>query len=200
MDAGPGINFFSVQRERLLFGVLGAISVPEVVHQEILRKAQQEERFAPAERVLRKVPAALLEIISDEVTSELAAAVHRMSGVAIADRVRSRKDLGETMVVAHAVVAAERGARVIVLIDDSGGRHIAAREAGRLRRLRETRPGIGSIGLISTATVLKRAAGSEFLPSKADMRELYTRMRALDDGLVPLEQTDLLSPQLWQTE
>lgn len=37
MDAGPGINFFSLNKERLLFSVLGALSVPEIVADEILR-------------------------------------------------------------------------------------------------------------------------------------------------------------------
>jgi len=31
MDAGPGINFFSLNKERLLFRVLGALSVQEIV-------------------------------------------------------------------------------------------------------------------------------------------------------------------------
>ena len=31
MDAGPGINFLSVNKERLLFSTLGALSVPEAV-------------------------------------------------------------------------------------------------------------------------------------------------------------------------
>jgi hypothetical protein len=38
MDAGPGINFLSVNKERLLFSTLGALSVPEAVETEILRK------------------------------------------------------------------------------------------------------------------------------------------------------------------
>lgn len=31
MDAGPGLNFLSINKERLLFSVLGALSVPEIV-------------------------------------------------------------------------------------------------------------------------------------------------------------------------
>ena len=128
MDAGPGINFFSLNKERLLFGTLGALAVPEVVKQEIVRKARQDHRFAAAERVLHKVPQRLLEVISDDVTDELAASVHRIAGMPIEQRVRSSKDLGETMVIAHSTVAAERGDRVIVLIDDGGGRRMAAKK------------------------------------------------------------------------
>lgn len=56
MDADPGINFFSLNKERLLFSVLGALSVPEIVADEIIRKARQDERFAAAERVWKKRP------------------------------------------------------------------------------------------------------------------------------------------------
>lgn len=31
IDAGPGLNFFSINKERLLIGVLGRISAPETV-------------------------------------------------------------------------------------------------------------------------------------------------------------------------
>lgn len=160
MDAGPGINFFSLNKERLLFSTLGALAIPEIVEQEILRKAQQEQRFAAAERVLSKVPQRLLEILSDDVTDELASAVHRIAGVPIKQRVRSSKDLGETMVIAHATVAAERGERVIVLIDDGGGRRMAAVEAARLQRLQAAGHSVGRIDLISTVTVLQKAAGT----------------------------------------
>ena len=57
----------------------------------------------------------LLEVLSDDATAELVA---RMP---YATRMRTSKDLGETMVVAHAVGAAERGGEIIVLIDDQGG-------------------------------------------------------------------------------
>lgn len=45
------------------------------------------------------------------------------------------RDLGETMVIAHAVVAAERGERIGVLIDDGNGVRVAASEIRRLERL-----------------------------------------------------------------
>lgn len=192
MDAGPGINFFSLNRERLLFSALGPLAVPEIVEQEIRRKARQDRRFAAAERVLSKVPTRLLEILSDDVTDDLAAVVQRIAGMPMVERIRSNKDLGETMVVAHAVVAAERGEQVIVLIDDSGGRAVAAREAARLQRLKEQRPEVGAISLVTTISVLKKAAGGEHLPDKGAMRDLYGRLRGIDDGLLPIAQTGLM--------
>ena len=43
MDAGPGINFFSIHKERLLFATLGALSIPETVREEIQRKSDHEK-------------------------------------------------------------------------------------------------------------------------------------------------------------
>lgn len=197
MDAGPGINFFATNKERLLFATLGPLSIPEIVETEIRRKARQDQRFAAASRVLGKIPERLLEVISDDVTDELARAVSRVTGLPIEQRLRSSKDLGETMVVAHAVVAAERGANVIVLIDDGGGRRMASRESARLNRLRQTTPTVGSVSLVNTVTVLKNAAGREHLPDRAALRELYERLSGLDDGLPPLETTGLLDLPVW---
>jgi hypothetical protein len=56
---------------------------------------------------------------------------------------------------------------------------------------------VGSIRLVNTLTILKRAAGGRHLASKADMRSLYQRLRGLDDGLPPIDRTDLLSPSTW---
>ena len=56
---------------------------------------------------------------------------------------------------------------------------------------------MGSIRLASTLTVLARAAGDEHIPDKATMRDIYQRLRDLDDGLPPVETTILLSPALW---
>lgn len=72
-------------------------------------------------------------------------------------RVKHPKDLGETMVIAHAVVAAEAGQTVTILIDDGPGAHTATAEISRLERLRACGRTVGSIKLVSTQTVLERA-------------------------------------------
>ncbi|MGK8466492.1 hypothetical protein [Nocardia cyriacigeorgica] len=51
IDAGPGLNFFSINKERLLIGVLGRISAPETVQTEILRKSRHDPRFRAAATV-----------------------------------------------------------------------------------------------------------------------------------------------------
>lgn len=128
MDAGPGLNFFASHSERLLFGTLGALCIPETVEQEIRQMARQS-RFDPAGRVMSRLTAKYLEVLSDDATDELVRAVTRISGTPFVERVSSPRDLGETMVIAHAAVAAESGSDVIVLIDDRDGRERASKKA-----------------------------------------------------------------------
>jgi hypothetical protein len=115
----------------------------------------------------------------------------------MAERRRHAKDLGEVMVIAHAVVTAESGHSVTILMDDGPGAAIATSEISRLRRLGSSGHPVGSITLASTLTVLGRAAATEHLPDRAAMRDTYTRLRGLDDGLPPIENTDLLAPKFW---
>ena len=197
IDAGPSINFFSINKERLLFSVLGALSAPEAVKKEVLRKAHQDKRFSAAGRVWRKLPSSLLQILSDDETKELSIAVERINGIPFTQRMHFSKDLGETMVIAHAAVAAEAGEDVVILIDDNDGIRRAAAEAKRLQRLRNMGKSVGSIRLIHTVTVLEAAAGGEYLPDRAAMRNIYLRLKELDDGLLLLERTNLMRLPCW---
>lgn len=56
MDAGPRIEFFSLNKEHLLFQTLGPISIPETVKGEMLRKSKADAQFVAADQVLEKVP------------------------------------------------------------------------------------------------------------------------------------------------
>ncbi|QSB13933.1 hypothetical protein JQS43_20660 [Natronosporangium hydrolyticum] len=197
IDAGPGLNFFSIRKERLLISVLGQLCAPETVREEVFRKSRQDERFQGAEQVWRKLTPRWMQILSDHPTPELAAVVHRITRQPMRQRMRQPKDLGEIMVIAHSVVAAEAGASVTVLIDDGYGAQLATSEISRLRRLRAGNPSVGSINLASTITVLQRAALKRHLSDKSAMRDTYRRLRGLDDGLPPIETTGLLSAELW---
>jgi hypothetical protein len=55
IDAGPSLNFLSINKERLLIGVLGPLSVPETVQAEVMRKSQEDARFRSAATVWRKL-------------------------------------------------------------------------------------------------------------------------------------------------
>lgn len=192
-----GINFFSVNKERLLIATLGPLSAPEAVRDEVLRKSRTDSRFKAAGQVWRKLEPRYMEVLSDDVTDELATAVNRISGMPVERRIRRSEDLGEVMVIAHAVVMAEGGNDVYVLIDDGGGRKLAGSEARRLDRLRRAGRKVGAIWLVGTVTVLEKAAGSEYLPDRGAMRDLYQRLRGLDDGLPPLDQTRLMVLPCW---
>lgn len=200
IDAGPSLNFLSIHKERLLIGVLGPLSTPETVQTEVLRKSQQDQRFRAAAAVWHKLTPRWIQILSDDQTPELAAVVNRVTRLPMEERVKRPKDLGEIMVIAHAVVAAEAGATVTVLIDDGNGARIASSEIRRLQRLDADGRAVGSIRLASTLTVLERAAGREHIPDRAAMRDIYGRLRGLDDGLPPVEKTNLLSPLLWKPQ
>jgi hypothetical protein len=197
IDAGPGLNFLSINKERLLIAVLGPLSAPETVQDEVFRKSRQDDRFRAAETVWRKLTGRWIQILPDDVTPELATVVQRISRLPMAERMKHRKDLGEIMVIAHAVVAAGSGQAATVLIDDGRGAQIATSEISRLRRLGSSGSSVGSITLASTLTVLKRAAGTGHLPNRAAMGDTYRRLRELDDGLPPIEKTDLVSDTLW---
>jgi hypothetical protein len=198
VDAGPALNFFSINKERLLFDAIGKIAVPETVAGEIAGKATGDARFRAAANVLAKLSKTdWLRVLSDEVTPELAAAVLRITAVPMAERMTRTKDLGEIMVLAHAAVQADTGRDVSVLIDDGSGARLAAIEAARLQRLRGQGRDVGTLSLMNTLVVLERAAGRKYLPDRAAMRRIYGQLRQCDDGLVDIKQTDLLSQRLW---
>src|SRR5580704_13410806 len=121
IDAGPGLNFLSSNKERLLISVIGRFSVPETVEDEVLRKSQQDDRFRAAATVWRKLTPRWIQILADDTTPELATVIQRVSGLPMDERRRQAKDLGEIMVIAHAVVAAESGHSVTILMDDGPG-------------------------------------------------------------------------------
>ena len=99
IDAGPSLNFF----------------------------AARDERFSAAAGVLRKIRGTqFLAILEDDHTSALDNVVHRLTGAPLEERRSLPKDLGEIMVIAHAVVMAESGADVRVVIDDGYGARLAA--------------------------------------------------------------------------
>lgn len=198
IDAGPALNFLSINKTALLISVLGPLSAPETVQDEVFRKSRQDDRFQAAEKAWRKLTPTWMEVLFDAETPELAAVVHRIAQQPMSERLRHSKDLGEIMVIAHAVVAAEAGETVTVLIDDGKGARLATSEIRRLQRLSSSGRTVGAIRLVSSLTVLERAAGGKHIPDKAAMRAIYKRLRDLDDGLPPLETTRLMAPASWR--
>lgn len=198
IDAGPALNFLAINKERLLLATTGPISTPETVRNEVLSKSAKDRRFAQVERVWNKIPSRLLDVLPDDPTPELIAALGRISQQPWKQRLATAKDLGETMVIAHAVVHAEAGHQVTVIIDDQGGAALATTEIRRLSRLRKMGKPVGGIALVNTVTILEKAAGGIHLPDKGSMREVYAKLRKNDDGLLPIDRTQLLSSTVWK--
>lgn len=198
IDAGPALSFLAINKERLLLATTGPISTPETVRDEVLSKSAKDRRFAQVERVWNKIPSRLLDVLPDDPTPELVAALGRISQQPWNQRLATAKDLGETMVVAHAVVHAEAGHQVTVIIDDQGGAALATTEIRRLDRLRQMGRPVGGIALVNTVTILEKAAGGIHLPDRGSMREVYTKLRKNDDGLLPIDRTQLLSSTVWK--
>src|SRR4051794_40147503 len=94
IDAGPGLNFFAVNQENLLIQVLGPMSAPETVVDEIKGKSAQDERFRRAAPTMRKLMPRYLEVLSDDVTFELEAVVSRITQMPMAQRKQQAKNLG----------------------------------------------------------------------------------------------------------
>ena len=198
IDAGPALIFLAINKERLLLATTGPISTPETVRNEVLSKSAKDRRFAQVERVWNKIPSRLLDVLPDDPTPELIAALGRISKQPWKQRLATAKDLGETMVIAHAVVHAEAGHQVTVIIDDQGGAALATTEIRRLSRLRKMDKPVGGIALVNTVTILEKAAGGIHLPDRGSMREVYTKLRKNDDGLLPIDRTQLLSSTIWK--
>lgn len=198
VDAGPALNFFSIHQERILIGLFGTLSAPDTVRHEIENKADRDQRFSHAPAVLKKlINSRRFRVLSDQATEELIRAVEIVAGQTFEKRSSYGKDLGETMAIAHATLIAEAGQEVTLLIDDGDGRLKAERAAKRLDRKRKRIPETGKIIILSTCDVLELAANSQHIADKQTMRNLYSRLKPLDDGLPPpIEATNLLSREL----
>lgn len=199
LDAGPSLTFFAANQERLLIDVVGYLTMPKVVHDDIEGKAVGDSRFSHAAAVLRRLRGTkYLTICKDDYSEGLAEVVQRMTRVPFGARVLEPKDLGEVMVIAHAVVLAENGMDVRIVIDDGYGARLANSEARRLERIRNQGCAVGAVSLFRTVTILKVAVMKGLIADRGELRRLYDRMRGLDDGLEPIDRTGLLAKGLWE--
>ncbi|MEX2289498.1 MAG: hypothetical protein WD794_04115 [Mycobacteriales bacterium] len=188
LDAGPVLNFLAVGQQNVLAKAADHVGLqmcaPARIDTEVQGMAKDPLFSSTAVAATwRKLTASgRISILSDELTpSVFTAAVTRISGVPAATRVRSRKSLGEIMVLAHASALAQAGTNVIVLIDEQDGRDRAAREQGWLRR--SAAP--GQLALWSTKQVLKQAQPG-WIAGGFTWQQVYVQMRPFDAGLPPL--------------
>ncbi|GIE33947.1 hypothetical protein Ait01nite_069920 [Actinoplanes italicus] len=192
LDAGPSLNFLAVDQQNILIQVAASqslqLAAPARVDGEIIGMSFNE-RFKTTN--VRRVWTTLktsgrVAILPDELTTrEFTAAVTRISGMPARDRVRTKKSLGEIMVLAHASVYVQQGHDVFVLIDDRDGRQRASREA---RWLGE-RGHKNRLDLWSTRRVLQEAGRNQgWITGELTWEQVYDQMTAYDDGLIPRSQ------------
>lgn len=199
IDAGPCLNFLASHCERILFHVVDkGVSVPASVKAEALRKAMRDSRFKGVPVTWAKLEAnSWLHVLSDEITLELQSAAMDVLTQPLVQRQRQARDLGEVMVITHAVSLAYAGHDVVIIMDDGAGRALASTQIARLDIMRTAGERVGEVALYGTVDILRGAAGSKHLVDMKSLREVYGRLRLLDDGLPNLADTGLLDQSLW---
>lgn len=189
LDAGPSLNFLAVGQQNILVQVAAShslqLAAPQRVDTEVegMTNDPRFRRTAVLGTWQKLKMSGRLLILDDSLTSaELTTAVTRISGMPAKDRVRSRKSLGEIMVLAHATVYAQQGQQVFVLMDESDGRRRAKAEQRWLR----AQEAPGRLHLWSTPQILHAAANRPgWIVGDLAWEAVYDQMRKFDDGLPP---------------
>lgn len=193
LDAGPCITFCAAAKHSLLIDVLqrgsNELHVPDVVNDEVSNRGSNSRIFPPStvpnwEWLVKQNGIGILDSsVSAEDAEELSAAVKKLSGTPLAERLMESKDLGELMVIAHAMVRRDRGEQVFVVIDEYRAQRLAAKF---------------HIRVIDTEWILSSAVKRGYIADRGEMRKTYDLLRQYDLGLVDISQTNLLSKALWK--
>lgn len=188
LDAGPALNFLAVGQQNVLLQTAQQaglqLTVPERVDREVdgMCKDARFKRTSAAGTWTKLKAGGHVAILADDLTTtSFAAAVARISGVPARQRVKTRKSLGEILVLAHASVLAQAGTDVFVLIDEQDGRNRGTREQDWLKRTGAP----GQLRMWRTRQVLKNANATWFVGGLT-WEQVYNRMRPFDDGLPAL--------------
>ncbi|MBG0738890.1 hypothetical protein IV500_05570 [Paeniglutamicibacter antarcticus] len=192
LDAGPCITFCAAAKQSLLVEVLqrgsNQIRVPDVVNDEVSNRGSNRRDFPPI-TVLNwawLVEHDRIEVVDSSVSSEdaeaLSVAVKKLTGTPLAERLTESQDLGEILVIAHAMVRKDRGEVVFVVIDEWRGQQLASKFG---------------IKVIDTAWILSSAVVRGLIADRGEMKKTYDALRKYDSGLVHIDQTALLKPALW---
>ena len=196
LDTGPCLNFLSVGQGNLMHETLkikyGQLYVPREVATEIADKSADSQKFAKASKIFGAfVRDSMIDVLESDAENdfELVQAIREVSPLPPAELlIRRRKDLGEIMVVAHAIKLRDHGYNVRLVIDDRGGQALAERHG---------------FEVVSTVRILATAA-SLGLVDYSDMKMIYERLRPsdgsepMDDGLPHWDSTDLSNKRLYK--
>lgn len=198
IDAGPAINFLATKNQRILIAAIGGpFQAPEAVKDELMRKAEQQQRFAPAEREWKKIEKNWIKLLPATQTPTLDRIARTLTRNPLPSLPSLAKDLGETYVVVHATEQALDGHQVFVIIDDEGGQILTTRAQNYLHAQRQVHSGVGSIGLITTESILRGQSRTPRIPDKPTMTRIYAQLQTVDSGLASISTTDLLTNKWW---
>lgn len=198
IDAGPAINFLATKNQRILIAAIGGpFQAPEAVKDELMRKAEQQQRFAPAKREWKKIEKNWIKLLPATQTPTLDRIARTLTRNPLPRLPSLAKDLGETYVVVHATEQALDGHQVFVIIDDEGGRILTTRAQNYLHAQRQVHSGVGSIGLITTVSILRGQSRTPRIPDKPTMKRIYAQLQTVDSGLASISTTDLLTNRWW---
>lgn len=187
IDAGPALTFTAANQHQFLVDVVaarqGRLLTPETVVTEVVQKRGRQ--FAQcAKRMGHLVTTGAIEVLADDIQDEeLAKLVQRVTGMNASIRLAEPRDLGETMVIAHALKRLAVGETAFALIDEWRGQRLA-KDHG--------------VPFISTEGVLRAAVAQRRITDRGEMREFYETLRQYDDGLVHIENTTLLERALYR--
>ncbi|MHA7295217.1 PIN domain-containing protein [Arthrobacter sp. HLT1-21] len=192
LDAGPCITFCAASKQRLLIDVLQSASsklyVPDVVDDEVAKRGSNRRDFPLTtvknwQLLTEHDHVGILDSRLDADNAKaLSIAVKKLTGMPLAQRLTESSDLGEIMVIAHAMVRKERGESVLVVIDEHRGQRLASKFG---------------IKVIDTALILSKAIVLGLITDRGDMRKTYDALRKYDSGLVDIGSTTLLGSELW---
>jgi predicted nucleic acid-binding protein len=177
LDTGPCLNFLAIDQGKLLYRVLGStnerILVPQEVANEIVDKARESAKFSSAARrfegLSREPKFEILASNLDDV--ELIRAMQQVSPRKPPSELLARrrmKDLGEILVISHAIKLRGEGNTVNLVMDDREGRKLAMKHG--FRPIRTTR--------------IFATAGSMGLLTYSEAKSLYEKLRASDGSTV----------------
>lgn len=177
LDTGPCLNFFGSGQGALLLAVMERISaeivIPIEIEDEVEDRAPEIQTYSGAHKQLQRAIAQGRVRVSAPMPGEdplLERWVSRFIGVGVTTR--RAKDLGERMVLAHALAARDRGAKVVVVIDEGEGRRTASKH---------------QLMCIGTIDILRKAGLMGLVENWAEMRAIYVRMQANDQSLMSVD-------------
>lgn len=182
LDAVVCVHFVGANLQRILTRSLEAAGLVLLVPQEVCDEIAGKDRKYPglAQRWARLEASQFIRVLprltAVDAPARVVEVIEQIRGLEFEQAVRRRRDLGEVVVISHAVHLSEQGHHVIALIDDQEGQHLASR---------------WGLEVLTIEDVLAIAINLGLFPTVGRLREVYEKLRAYGDGLVPFPKSGL---------